>query len=414
MTLSDEALALHRRAKGKIEVLGKLPLRNEQDLSLVYTPGVAAASREIYADRETVHDYTAKDNLVAIVSNGTAVLGLGNVGPEAALPVMEGKAMLFKAFAGVDAFPLCINAPTAPDVIRFVQQVEPTFGGINLEDIAAPTCFIVEEELKRTLNIPVFHDDQHGTAIVVSAGLLNALRITGREISHTRVVINGAGAAGLAITKLLLSLGVGDIVVCDRKGIIYPGRPDGMNPYKEDIAHQTNQQGLHGKLDDALTGADVFIGVSQGDILKKHMVKSMAAKPIIFALANPEPEIWPDDAKQAGAAVVATGRSDFPNQINNVLAFPGVFRGTLDVRAREVNDAMKLAAAHAIAGLVADVLSPDCIIPQPFDHRVAPAVAVATAQAAMASGVARLSIDVSLISRRTESMTLSNRGLIHQ
>lgn len=413
MALREEALALHRQAKGKIEVVAKLPLRNEQDLSLVYTPGVAAASREIYANREAVHDYTAKDNMVAIVSNGTAVLGLGNVGPEAALPVMEGKAMLFKTFAGVDAFPLCIEAPNPPDVIRFVQQAAPTFGGINLEDIAAPACFEIEEELKRTLDIPVFHDDQHGTAIVVAAGLLNALKLTGRQAGGTRVVINGAGSAGLAITRLLLTLGVGLITVCDREGVLYPGRPKGMNPYKEEIARRINPEGRRGGLADALAGADVFIGVSRANLVTEEMVRSMAPDPIIFALANPEPEIWPDQATRAGAAVVATGRSDFPNQINNVLAFPGIFRGALDVRARDINDAMKIAAAEAISALVADELSPQRIIPRPFDHRVAPAVAAATARAAMASGTARLSVDAAQISRRTENLA-SSRHFVHQ
>ncbi|MDI6709538.1 MAG: malic enzyme-like NAD(P)-binding protein [Bacillota bacterium] len=413
MALREEALALHRQAKGKIEVTSKLPLRNEQDLSLVYTPGVAAPSREIYADREAVHDYTAKDNLVAIVSNGTAVLGLGNVGPEAALPVMEGKAMLFKTFAGVDAFPLCIDARTAADVIRFVQQVAPTFGGINLEDIAAPACFEVEQELKRTLDIPVFHDDQHGTAVVVAAGLLNALNLTGRRAGGTKVVINGAGSAGLAITMLLLTLGVGRILVCDREGILYAGRPKGMNPHKEEIARRINPDGRQGSLADALAEADVFIGVSRANLVTEDMVRSMAPDPIIFALANPEPEIWPDQALRAGAAVVATGRSDFPNQINNVLAFPGIFRGALDVRARDINDAMKLAAAEAISALVADELSPQRIIPRPLDHRVAPAVAAATARAAMISGTARLSVDATLISRRTENLVSSTRSM-HQ
>jgi len=411
MALREEALALHRRAKGKIEVVAKLPLVNEQDLALVYTPGVAAPSREIYADPEAVHDYTAKDNLVAIVSNGTAVLGLGNVGPHAALPVMEGKAMLFKAFAGVDAFPLCIDAPDAADVIRFVRQAAPTFGGINLEDIAAPACFEVEEELKRTLDIPVFHDDQHGTAIVVAAGLLNALKITGRQIAGTSVVINGAGSAGLAITRLLLTLGIDLVKFCDREGILYPGRPKGMNPYKEEIARRINPEGVKGSLADALKAADVFIGVSRANLVSEEMVRSMAPDPIIFALANPEPEIWPDQAARAGAAVVATGRSDFPNQINNVLAFPGIFRGALDVRARDINDAMKIAAAEAISALVSDDLSPQRIIPRPFDHRVAPAVAAATARAAMASGVARLNVDAALISRRTENLVSSGRFL---
>ncbi|MGQ5712166.1 NAD(P)-dependent malic enzyme [Desulforudis sp. DRI-14] len=390
MPLRDEALELHRTVKGKIEIKSKLPLRDERDLSLAYTPGVAAPCEEIYADRQKVYEYTAKGNLVAVVSNGSAVLGLGNIGPEAALPVMEGKAILFKTFGGVDAVPICIDAGDAPSIIETVRRLAPTFGGINLEDIAAPLCFEVEAELKRILDIPVFHDDQHGTAVVVTAGLLNALTLTGRTLRDIRIVINGAGSAGLAITRLLLKLGVEHILVCDRKGIIYPDRAEGMNSYKQDIALRTNGARITGTLADALAGADVFIGVSKGNQVAPEMINRMAPDPIIFALANPDPEIWPDEAAAAGAAIIATGRSDFPNQINNVLAFPGIFRGALDVRAIDINDEMKLAAARAIASLAEETLKPDHIIPEPFDSRVAPAVAEATAKAAIASGVARV------------------------
>ncbi len=390
MLLRDEALELHRTLKGKIEIRSKLPLRDKKDLSLAYTPGVAAPCEEIYANRQKVYEYTAKGNLVAVVTNGSAVLGLGNIGPEAALPVMEGKAILFKIFGGVDAVPICIDAQDAPSIIETVHRLAPTFGGINLEDIAAPLCFEVEAELKRILDIPVFHDDQHGTAIVVTAGLLNALTLTGRTLQGIRIVINGAGSAGLAITRLLLKLGVEHILVCDRSGIIYPDRAEGMNKYKQDIALRTNSTRRIGTLADALHGADVFIGVSKGNQVTPEMIRRMAPNPIIFALANPDPEIWPDEAAAAGAAIIATGRSDFPNQINNVLAFPGIFRGALDVRATDINDEMKLAAARAIASLVEDTLEPDRIIPGPFDTRVAPAVASATAGAAIASGVARV------------------------
>jgi len=387
--LEMESLHLHRRLKGKIEIAPRKPLQGIQDLALLYTPGVAAPCREISRDRGLVYEYTAKGNTVAIITNGTAVLGLGDIGPEAALPVMEGKALLFKTLAGIDAFPICLDCRDPAEVIRVVQAMAPSFGGINLEDIAAPDCFEIERCLRETLNIPVFHDDQHGTAVVVAAGLVNALRLTGRRIEETKVVINGAGAAGVATAHLFLKLGVQHLRVCDRLGVLYPGRPGGMNPYKEEIAALTNPTGGGGTLADTLRGADVFVGLSRGGLLTRDMVRFMAPKPIVFALANPEPEISRDQARAAGAAVIATGRSDCPNQINNVLAFPGVFRGALDARATDINGAMKIAAVRALSELVGDDLHPDYIIPEPVDPRVAPSVALAVAAAAVESGVSR-------------------------
>ena len=324
-------------------------------LSLAYSPGVAEPCKEIYDKPETVYEYTMKGNMVAVVTDGTAVLGLGNIGPEAALPVMEGKAVLFKSFAGVDAFPICLNTTDVEKIIETVKLLEPTFGGVNLEDIAAPNCFIIEERLKKEINIPVFHDDQHGTAIVTAAGLVNALKIVNKKVSEIKVVANGAGAAGIAIIKLLHSFGVRDIIMCDTKGAIYEGRPNGMNPVKSEVAKFTNRDHQEGGLQDVIVGADVFIGVSAEGILTQDMVKSMNRDPIIFAMANPNPEILPDLAKAAGAAVVGTGRSDFPNQVNNVLAFPGIFRGALDVRATHINEQMKVAAVRAIAGLITGI-----------------------------------------------------------
>ncbi|MGG3924296.1 malic enzyme-like NAD(P)-binding protein, partial [Geobacillus thermodenitrificans] len=336
------------------------------------------------------YDYTIKGNFVAVVSNGTAVLGLGNIGARAALPVMEGKAALFKAFAGIDAVPLCLDTEDPEQIIQTVKLLEPTFGGINLEDISAPACFIIEERLRQEMAIPVFHDDQHGTAIVVAAGLTNALKVVGKRLADCRVVINGAGAAGVAIAKLLLSIGVGDLIVCDTKGAIYEGRPHGMNAMKEELAKQTNQRRVSGMLEEVISGADVFIGVSVAGALTPAMVRSMNRGAIVFALANPVPEIMPDEAKAAGAAVVATGRSDLPNQVNNVLAFPGIFRGALDVRATQINEAMKIAAAEAIAGLIQpEELTEEYVIPNPFDQRVVAAVASAVARAAIETGVAR-------------------------
>jgi len=390
MDYFKESLKLHKEAGGKVEVVSKVRLMDQQDLSLAYTPGVAEPCREIHKDPEKVYTYTAKKNLVAVVSNGTAVLGLGNIGAAAAIPVMEGKSVLFKEFGGVDAFPICLDITDTEELIRTVQALEPVFGGINLEDIAAPQCFEVEKRLKETMNIPVFHDDQHGTAVVVLAAMLNALKVVGKDLASVKIAVNGAGAAAMAVTKLLLSAGAKDVVLCDSKGIIVEGRPVGMNAYKEEIAKQTNPRNLQGTLADALVGADVFIGLSAGHVVTKEMAETMAEGAAIFAMANPIPEIEPDDAKAAGAAVIATGRSDYPNQINNVLAFPGIFRGALDARASDINEEMKLAAAHAIAALVGDDLSREYIIPGAFDKRVAPAIAKAVYDAAVKSGVARL------------------------
>lgn len=408
MSLREEALDLHRKHQGKLEVVSKVPVTNSRDLSLAYSPGVAEPCKEIHRQQDRVYEYTAKGNLVAVVSDGTAVLGLGNIGPHAALPVMEGKAVLFKAFAGVDAVPVCLDTTDPEEIIRTVKLLEPTFGGINLEDIAAPACFTIEERLKNELDIPVFHDDQHGTAIVTLAGLINALKVTDKRMQDIRVVANGAGAAGIAIIKLLLSMGVKHVVMCDTKGAIYEGRVDGMNPVKDMIAKNTNHERLQGSLAEVMAGADVFIGVSVGGAVTPEMVRSMNRDPIIFAMANPDPEILPEEAMRAGAKVVGTGRSDFPNQVNNVLAFPGIFRGALDTRATTINEEMKIAAAHAIAELIApDELSADYVIPSPFDPRVAPNVAAAVARSAMATGVARLSVEPVEVKEKTISMTRS-------
>ncbi|SFG15030.1 malate dehydrogenase (oxaloacetate-decarboxylating) [Planifilum fulgidum] len=404
-TLREESLRLHRENRGKLTVQSKVPLNSARDLSLAYSPGVAEPCKEIHTDQESVYDFTMKGNLVAVVSDGTAVLGLGNIGPHAAMPVMEGKAVLFKAFAGVDAFPLCIDTTEIDKIVETVKLLSPTFGGINLEDIAAPKCFIIEERLKKEVDIPVFHDDQHGTAIVTLAGLINALKVVGKKMEEIRVVANGAGAAGIAIIKLLLSVGVQDVIMCDSRGTIYEGRPYGMNPIKESIARLTNRDRVRGSLADAIRGADVFIGVSVEGAVTKEMVASMNRDPIIFAMANPVPEIMPEDAYAVGAKVVGTGRSDFPNQVNNVLAFPGIFRGALDVRARGINEEMKIAAARAIAELIdEDELRPDYVIPAPFDPRVAPNVAAAVAKAAMETGMARIQVDPQEIYERTMRM----------
>lgn len=404
--LRTSSLRLHKQNKGKLGVYAKVPLRNAEDLSLAYSPWVAEPCKEIYKNKQKVYDYTIKGNLVAVVTDGTAVLGLGNIGPEAAMPVMEGKSLLFKSFAGVDAFPICLGTNDTDKIVETVKLLEPTFGGVNLEDIAAPKCFEIEERLKKECNIPVFHDDQHGTAIVTLAGLINALKVVKKSITSIRVVANGAGAAGIAIIRLLYKLGVRDIIMCDTKGTIYEGREEGMNEIKERIARLTNRDRLQGTLADALKGADVFVGVSAAGAVTAEMVQSMNRDPIIFAMANPTPEIMPDEAKAAGAVVVGTGRSDFPNQVNNVLAFPGIFRGALDVQATNINEEMKLAAAYAIANLIADdEVHADYVIPQPFDRRVAPHVAAAVAQAAMHSGVARLKVDPEDIKERTMRLT---------
>lgn len=411
MTLREEALHMHRINKGKLESKSKVPVRNAHDLSLAYSPGVAEPCKDIYEKPETVYDYTMKGNMVAVVSDGTAVLGLGNIGPEAALPVMEGKAVLFKSFAGVDAFPICLNTTDVDKIVETVKLLEPTFGGVNLEDIAAPNCFVIEERLKKEANIPIFHDDQHGTAIVTVAGLVNALKLIGKKITEIKVVANGAGAAGIAIIKLLYSYGVRDIVMCDTKGAIYEGRPQGMNAVKAEVAKYTNRENLTGSLADVIKGADVFIGVSVAGALTKEMVSSMNPNAIIFAMANPVPEIMPDEAKEAGAMVVGTGRSDFPNQVNNVLAFPGIFRGALDVRATHINEKMKVAAVEAIAGLISEEeLSADYVIPAPFDPRVAPDVAEAVAKAAMETGVARLKVDPEEIKERTKRLAIIGKS----
>lgn len=409
--LMEKALRLHAANQGKLAVAAKVPLKDQLDLSLAYSPGVAEPCRRIAADRQEVYRYTARGNLVAVVSDGTAVLGLGSIGPEAALPVMEGKSLLLKAFAGVDSFPLVLATQSVDEIVETVKRVAPTFGGINLEDISAPRCFEVERRLKAELEIPVFHDDQHGTAIVVAAGLLNALRVVGKRLEEVRVVIEGAGASGMAVANLLLDFGLQELVLLDTRGAIYQGR-EGLNPFKEEMARRTNPRRIAGGLAEALREADVLIGLSVGGTTTPEMVQAMRPRSIVFACSNPEPEIWPDDARRAGAAVVGTGRSDYPNQLNNVLAFPGVFRGALDVRAADINEPMKRAAALAIAGLVGPAdLSAGCIIPGPFDRRVAPAVARAVAAAAIESGVARVPIDPEQVGERCRRLV---EGLIHQ
>ena len=390
MDYYQRALDLHAQHHGKIEVCSKVPVKTRDDLSTAYTPGVAQPCREIAADPAAAYTYTAKGNLVAVVTNGTAVLGLGDIGAAASMPVMEGNAVLFKEFGGVDAFPICLDTKDPEKVIEAVRLLAPTFGGVNLEDISSPNCFYIEETLERELDIPVFHDDQHGTAIVVTAALIGALRVVGKELSDIRVVVNGPGAAGTAIIKMLLAAGVRDVIACDENGILYKDRGVGIADHKAMLCEITNLGDMRGTLADAVCGADVFIGVSVGGALKPEMVRTMAEDAIIFAMANPTPEITPEEAKAAGARVVGTGRSDYANQINNVLAFPGVFKGALSVRARDINSAMKVAAAHAIADLVSDEeRNEDYIIPGAFDPRVAEAVAAAVAKAARETGVAR-------------------------
>ncbi|MCR5833783.1 MAG: NAD-dependent malic enzyme [Selenomonadaceae bacterium] len=388
--VDKEALALHKDKRGKLEVRSKVPLETAKDLTLAYTPGVAAPCLEIKDDFDKIYDYTNRGNLVAVVTNGTAVLGLGDIGAGAGLPVMEGKSILFKGFAGVDAIPICLDTKSVPDIIKTIQLMAPSFGGINLEDIKAPECFDIEHALKDSVDIPVFHDDQHGTAIVVAAALINALRLIGKKFEDIKVVVNGAGAAGMAITYLIQKMGAKNVLLCDSTGAIYEGRGKGMNPYKDQIAAVTNFDKEAGQLVDVIPGADVFIGVSKANLLTQDMVKTMNKDAIIFAMANPTPEIMPDLAKAAGARVVATGRSDFPNQVNNLLAFPGIFRGALDVRATDINEDMKIAAAYAIASLVDEKeLNEEHVITNPFDERVAPTVAAAVAKAAIDSGIAR-------------------------
>ena len=391
MDYAKESLRLHGEWKGKIEVVATVPVETKEDLSLAYTPGVAQPCLEIQKDINKSYDLTRRHNLCLVVTDGTAVLGLGDIGPEAGMPVMEGKCVLFKTFGGVDAFPLCIKSKDVDEIVNTIYLISGSFGGVNLEDIAAPRCFEIEKKLKEKCDIPIFHDDQHGTAVITLAGLMNAAKVVGKSFASLKVVINGAGAASIAICRLLLSSGIKDITLCDRTGIIYEGREKGMNPVKEEMALVTNRAKKQGSLADALVGADVFIGVSAPNTVSVDMVRSMAKDAIVFACANPTPEIFPDDAKAGGAKVIATGRSDFPNQINNVLAFPGIFRGTFDVRASDINDEMKIAAANALAGLISDEeLSADYIIPKAFDPRVGKTVAKAVAEAARKSGVARI------------------------
>ncbi|EGQ23169.1 MULTISPECIES: NAD(P)-dependent malic enzyme [Sporosarcina] len=382
------SLHMHKIHNGKMETISKVPLENKEDLSLAYSPGVAEPCVEIAKDPSLAYEYTIKGNLVAVITDGTAVLGLGDIGPEAALPVMEGKALLLKQFAGIDSFPICLDTKDTDEIVNIVKALSPTFGAINLEDISAPRCFEIEQRLREECNIPIFHDDQHGTAIVVGAGLINALKLVGKERNEVKIVLNGAGAAGVAITKLLLSMGFENIIMCDSKGIIYEGREFSMNSVKHEMSRITNREKLEGTLEDAMKGADVFVGVSVANLLTKELIDCMNPEPIVFGLANPIPEIKPELAKEYGVRIIATGRSDYPNQVNNVLAFPGIFRGALDVRATEINEEMKLAATYAIADLIKEEdLREDYIIPDPFDDRVAPIVAHAVGKAAMSTNV---------------------------
>ncbi len=391
MDYAKESLRLHGEWKGKIEVTATVPVETKDDLSLAYTPGVAAPCLEIQKDVEKSYELTRRHNMCLVVTDGTAVLGLGDIGPEAGMPVMEGKCVLFKAFGDVDAFPLCVKSKDVDEIVNTIYLISGSFGGVNLEDISAPRCFEIEKRLKEKCDIPIFHDDQHGTAIITLAGLTNALRVVGKKKEEIRVVMNGAGAAAISIARLLLKDGIKDITLCDRHGAIYEGRSEGMNAVKEEMAKVTNPDKKAGSLSDMLAGADVFIGVSAPGMVTTEMVRTMKKDAIVFACANPTPEIFPDDAKAGGARVVSTGRSDYPNQINNVLAFPGVFRGAFDVRAKDINDQMKLAAAYALAGLISDEeLSEDYIIPKAFDPRVGKTVAAAVAKAARETGVARL------------------------
>jgi malate dehydrogenase (oxaloacetate-decarboxylating) len=391
MDYAKESLRLHQEWKGKIQVVSTVPVMTKEDLSLAYTPGVAQPCLQIKENINKSYELTRRWNMCLVVTDGTAVLGLGDIGPEAAMPVMEGKCVLFKSFGDVDAFPLCIKSKDVDEIVNAIYLISGSFGGINLEDISAPRCFEIERKLKERCDIPIFHDDQHGTAVVTLAGLINALKIVGKRKEQVQIVINGSGAAGISVTKLLLADGFRHIILCDRNGMIYEGRKEGMNFVKEEVARLTNRGKRQGTLQDALVEADVFIGVSAPGILTAEMVASMAEDAVVFACANPVPEIYPDEAKAGGAKVIATGRSDYPNQINNVLAFPGIFRGAFDVRARDINDHMKIAAAYALAGLISeDELAPEYIIPKAFDPRVGKAVAEAVAKAAEKTGVARI------------------------
>jgi len=404
--LKEMALKLHKKSMGKLSLEPKISIENYNQLSLVYSPGVAEPSKIIAKHPEKVDLYTFRGNSVAVVSDGSAVLGLGNIGPKAALPVMEGKAILFKRFAGIDAIPICLDTQNPGEIIKTIKLFEPTFGGINLEDISAPRCFYIEEAIKKELKIPIFHDDQHGTAVVVGAAFINACKLLRKKIKKLKITIIGAGAAGIAVGNFLLDLGVKTLIVCDSKGIIYSGRKEGMNPYKERLAKRGNKNNEKGSLKNAIKNSDFLIGLSVGNIVSKDMIKSMTSKPVVFALANPIPEIHPKLALEAGASIVGTGRSDFPNQINNVLCFPGIFRGALDVKATEINFEMKKAATNAICNLIPEKeLKPDYIIPKVFNQDVAPSVAYATAKAAIETGVSKKPLDPEKVKKRTYALT---------
>ncbi len=408
MDIYEQALLFHKKYTGKIDVVSKVPTKGEHDLSLAYSPGVAEPCRRIAQDPDKLNTYTARGNMIAVVSDGSAVLGLGNIGARAALPVMEGKCVLFKNFGGVSAFPICIDSQDEEVIVNTVKLLEPSFAGINLEDISSPRCFNIEDRLKEETGMLTFHDDQHGTSIVTLAGIFNSLKLYSKKIEDIKIVINGAGAAGFSIVQLLDYLGVGDMIVCDSKGIISSSRED-LNPFKQKIVKMTNRGRLEGGLEQALDGADVFIGVSVAGLLTPEMISSMKDRPIIFALANPEPEIKPELAKESGVEIIATGRSDYPNQVNNVLAFPGIFRGALDAKAKEINMKMKVAAGEAIAGIIADEMNTDYIIPKPFDSRVLPAVAVSVAGAAIDTGYAPADTDLAWIKKKAETILQNNR-----
>ncbi|MHB1335494.1 MAG: NAD(P)-dependent malic enzyme [Candidatus Humimicrobiaceae bacterium] len=405
MSIYDDAIEMHEKYTGKISVISKVQVNNQHDLAMAYSPGVAEPCRQIQKDPMLRYKYTSIGNMIAVVSDGSAVLGLGNIGALAGLPVMEGKCVLFKEFGAVNAFPLCLSTQDPNTIVETVKLLEPSFSGINLEDISAPRCFEIEQRLKKETNMVIFHDDQHGTAVVTTAGLINAMKLKGEKWQDLKVVVNGVGAAGVSIIKLFLKLGIKNIIACDTKGAIYKNRPKGMNSSKDEIAELTNPEGIKGKLSDVIAGRNVFVGVSVAGQLTKEMVKKMDKNPVIFALANPEPEITVEDAKEAGIKIIATGRSDYPNQVNNVLAFPGIFRGALDVRSTDINDDMKVAAAYAIAELVADSdISNDYIIPKPFDLRIAPNVAKKVAEAAIKTKIARLNIDPAEVEKNAIEM----------
>jgi len=405
LSIYDDALEMHEKYTGKISVISKIQVNSQHDLAMAYSPGVAEPCRQIQKDPMLRYKYTSIGNMIAVVSDGSAVLGLGNIGALAGLPVMEGKCVLFKEFGAVNAFPLCLGTQDANTIVETVKLLEPSFSGINLEDISAPRCFEIEQRLKKETNMIIFHDDQHGTAVVTTAGLINAMKLKGEKWKDLKIVVNGVGAAGVSIIKLFIKLGIKDIIACDTKGAIYKNRPEGMNSSKDEIAELTNPEGIKGKLSDVIAGRNVFVGVSAAGQLTKEMVKKMDKNSVIFALANPEPEINVEDAKSAGINIIATGRSDYPNQVNNVLAFPGIFRGALDVRSTDINDDMKVAAAYAIAELVADSeLADDYIIPKPFDLRMAPNVAKKVAEAAIKTKVARLNIDPAQVEKNAIEM----------